>query len=313
MADLIPIQNPDLPTLFAPGGLDKILEKVEQDAISLVPDTSTEKGRKEIASRAHRVARSKTYLDGLGKDLVSELRDRVASVDRVRKAMRERLDDLKAKVRRPLDEWESDEKARKAAIERRISSILEPLTGSADEIDAELRELEAFVIDDSFHEFKDRAQLALDAAIARGHQALKQARIAEETERERREAARIRMQERAEAARREEQSRTGEARAAPDPQGQTEMPPDENLPPRESQVGYPTAAADNTRTKYTDQGTLLRADLGSGIHATVTPDAIVLTYGTNIMRLTRSDWLRICKLAAQADYYFPISLFRAAS
>jgi len=304
MADLIPIQNPDLPTLFAPGGLDKILEKVEQDALSLVPDISTEKGRKEIASRAHRVARSKTYLDGLGKDLVSELRDRVASVDRVRKAMRERLDELKAKVRRPLDEWETAEKARKAAIERRISSILEPLTGSADQIEVELGELEAFVIDDSFHEFKDRAQLALDAAIARGHQALKQARIAEETERERREAARMRMQEREEAARREEQSRTDEAQTASEPQAQS-------LPPGEPKVGYPTAAADNIRTEYTaglfhtGRDFPLRADLGSGIRATVTPEAIILTYGTNIMRLTPSDWPKICTLAARAGFYFP--------
>jgi len=301
MNELIPIQNPDLPTIFAPGGLDKILEQVEQDALSLVPDTSTEKGRKEIASRAHRVARSKTYLDGLGKDLVSELRDRVASVDRVRKAMRERLDDLKANVRRPLDEWEAAEKARKAAIERRISSILEPLTGSADQIEAELGELEALVIDESFQEFKERAQLALDAAIARGHQALKQARIAEETERERREAAKIRMQERAEQERREEQSRIGKAPAASDPQAQSP-------PPGEPKVGYPTAAADNARTKYTaglfhtGQPSTVGADLGHGIRATIAKEGIVLTCGTNILRLAPSDWPPLCALAEQAGF-----------
>jgi len=301
MADLIPIQNPDLPTLFAPGGLDKILEKVEQDALSLVPDVGSEKGRKEIASRAHRVARSKTYLDGLGKDLVSDLRDRVASVDSVRKAMRKRLDDLKQKVRQPLDEWETAEKARKAAIERRISSILEPLTGSADQIEAELGELEAFIIDDSFQEFKERAQLSLDAAIARGHQALKQARISEETERERREAARMRMQERAEQERREEQSRADEAPAASEPQAQIQ-------PPWKPKVGYPAAAADRMRTEYraglfhTGRATPLRGDLGGGITATVAEDEIVIAWATYSLRLNHGNWLALCALATQAGF-----------
>ncbi len=35
------------------------------------PDIDTRKGRKAIASLAAKVARSKTYLDGLGKDLVA--------------------------------------------------------------------------------------------------------------------------------------------------------------------------------------------------------------------------------------------------
>jgi len=301
MTELIPIKSPNLQALFAPGGLDWILKQVEQDALSLVPDVSTEKGRKEIASRAHRVARSKTYLDGLGKDLVSELRGRVIAVDRVRKAMRDRLDNLKANVRRPLDEWEAAEKALKAAIEQRVSSILEPLTGSADEIAAELRDLEALVIDESFHEFKDRAQLALDAAIARGHQALKQARIAEETERERREAARMRMQECAAQAQMEEQNRAGEAPAASDPQAQSP-------PPWEPKVGYPAAAADNTRTKYTaglfhtGQDIHFSADLGNGTRATATPEDIIITFGKCSLLLTPSNWLKLCELATRAGF-----------
>ncbi|OCS62006.1 hypothetical protein BBZ50_02590 [Escherichia coli] len=43
--------------------------------MSFVPDITTAKGRKEIASLAYKVAQTKTYLDGLGKDLVAELKE----------------------------------------------------------------------------------------------------------------------------------------------------------------------------------------------------------------------------------------------
>ena len=65
--DLIPIENPQPAALFVPGGLDSILARIEADARALVPDVGTVKGRKEIASTAAKVARSKTYLDDLGK------------------------------------------------------------------------------------------------------------------------------------------------------------------------------------------------------------------------------------------------------
>ncbi|EES5368095.1 cell envelope biogenesis protein TolA, partial [Escherichia coli] len=39
--------------------------------MSFVPDITTAKGRKEIAYLAYKVAQTKTYLDGLGKDLVA--------------------------------------------------------------------------------------------------------------------------------------------------------------------------------------------------------------------------------------------------
>ena len=52
--------------LFVAGGLEDLLGRIETEARALVPNTKTAKGRKEIASNAARIPRSKTYLDGLG-------------------------------------------------------------------------------------------------------------------------------------------------------------------------------------------------------------------------------------------------------
>ncbi|KTK22880.1 hypothetical protein ASU64_25260 [Enterobacter hormaechei subsp. hoffmannii] len=94
--------------------LDPIIEKIEKEARSLVPDVSTKKGRDAIASMAHKVARSKTYIDNAGKDLVAELKALPKQIDESRRIVRERLDALKDEVRRPLTEWEAEQERIKA-------------------------------------------------------------------------------------------------------------------------------------------------------------------------------------------------------
>ena len=94
--------------------LDPIIEAIEKEARSLVPDVTTKKGRDAIASMAHKVARSKTYIDNAGKDLVAELKALPKQIDESRRVVRERLDALKDEVRRPLTEWEAEQERIKA-------------------------------------------------------------------------------------------------------------------------------------------------------------------------------------------------------
>ncbi|HCM9312723.1 hypothetical protein [Enterobacter kobei] len=94
--------------------LDPIIEAIEKEARSLVPDVSTRKGRDAIASMAHKVARSKTYIDNAGKDLVAELKALPKQIDESRRIVRERLDALKDEVRKPLTEWEAEQERIKA-------------------------------------------------------------------------------------------------------------------------------------------------------------------------------------------------------
>ncbi|MDH2369998.1 cell envelope biogenesis protein TolA [Providencia rettgeri] len=89
--------------------VEDIISKVEQEVNSFIPDVSTAKGRKEIISLAYKVAQSKTYLDGLGKDLVAELKEIPKLIDANRRTVRERFDTLRDKVRQPLTEWEAEQ------------------------------------------------------------------------------------------------------------------------------------------------------------------------------------------------------------
>lgn len=116
MNDLVIKENVNAVDIFTAKGLDSILADITKEVRSVVPDITTSKGRKEIASLAHKVARSKTALDGMGKELVREWKDKAKLVDAERKKSRDYLDALKDEVRSPLDAWEKEE-ADKLAIE----------------------------------------------------------------------------------------------------------------------------------------------------------------------------------------------------
>lgn len=115
VTDLVVIEKSSAMAVFTNNEqLDPIIEKIEKEARSLVPDVSTKKGRDAIASMAHKVARSKTYIDNAGKDLVAELKALPKQIDESRRIVRERLEALKDEVRRPLTEWEAEQERIKA-------------------------------------------------------------------------------------------------------------------------------------------------------------------------------------------------------
>lgn len=119
--------NPSSIDIFSGGSADKVVEAIESEVRGVVHDVDTAKGRKEIASLAHKVSRSKQALDSLGKDLVAEWKTKSKAVDAERKIVRDRLDALRDEVRKPLTEWEEAEKARAAqkALEAEIEDAHE--------------------------------------------------------------------------------------------------------------------------------------------------------------------------------------------
>lgn len=123
VTDLVVIEKSSAMAVFTNNEqLDPIIEKIEKEARSLVPDVSTKKGRDAIASMAHKVARSKTYIDNAGKDLVDELKALPKQIDESRRIVRERLDALKDEVRRPLTEWEAEQERIKAEEAAKIKA-----------------------------------------------------------------------------------------------------------------------------------------------------------------------------------------------
>lgn len=151
--DLVVIEKANAMTVFKSADqIEDILQKVEREVMSFVPDVTTAKGRKEIASLAYKVAQTKTYLDGLGKDLVAELKEIPKLIDANRKTVRDRLDELKEKARKPLTDYEveqerikQEEEAKRAAEElaKKIEADHEMALLMNDAFDRELAEKKA--------------------------------------------------------------------------------------------------------------------------------------------------------------------------
>lgn len=160
----------ELPKLYSNGEIDQIIERIEKDALAIAPDLSTAKGRKEIASLAHKVARSKTALDGAGKKLTEDAQKQIDAVNAERRKVRERLDALKAKVRKPLDDWEQAEEARKEAHRNRLALFKLDRTdwqmASAD-IETIIDEVEAIELGPEWEEFETMAEEAKGEALTK--------------------------------------------------------------------------------------------------------------------------------------------------
>lgn len=202
---------PDTPILIAAYDddtkMDAILTRIETDALSIAPDLSTATSRKEIASLAFKVARSKTVLDEIGKTITEDARKQIDAVNAKRRDVRERLDTLKTAVRKPLDDWEAAEAARVADLEDRLKDFSEDLPGvdaSSDDIARTIDEIEAIPVDDTWQEFKDRAHAAKTGTLSVLRDLLEKAEVREA---ERAELERLR----AEAAAREEEDRRRQA------------------------------------------------------------------------------------------------------
>lgn len=194
--DLVVIEKKNAMAVFTNNDqLDPLIELIEKEARSLVPDVTTKKGRDAIASMAHKVARSKTYIDNAGKDLVAELKALPKQIDESRRVVRERLDALKDEVRRPLTEWEAEQAriaAEKAAeeerqrIEAEQKAALEALRKQV-ELDHEM----ALLMNDAFDREQaekkaeaERQRIAREEEIARQAEEKAKREAAEKAQRE---------------------------------------------------------------------------------------------------------------------------------
>jgi septal ring factor EnvC (AmiA/AmiB activator) len=112
-------------TVFAPGGVEAIVSKIEAEVSAEVFTLETAEGRERIKSVAYKVARSKTALDNMGKELVAGIKAQAATIDAERRTIRDRLDALKESVRGPLTKWEDAEADRIALHESALVFLAE--------------------------------------------------------------------------------------------------------------------------------------------------------------------------------------------
>lgn len=199
----LPEKETALQVYSAANGLDPFLAKIREEIDGFTPDVTTRKGREAIASIAYKVARSKTALDNVGKELVAELKEVPKKIDAERKRMRDLLDNWQAEVRQPLTEWEEAEEARKAKHQSGIDQInlrLECRDLDAEELKSNISWLEGMAIGAEWEEYETEAARSKEKALL----ALREALIAREKyEAEQAELERLR----AEAAAREQKER----------------------------------------------------------------------------------------------------------
>lgn len=201
----LPPKETALQVFSAPAGLDPYLAQIKAELDAFAPDVSTKKGRDAIASIAYKVARCKTALDDIGKDLVAELKDVPKKIDAERKRMRDLLDQWKDDVRRPLTEWEQAEEARIALHKADLQGLADQAAGleglSCEAISARIALVQATVITEArWEEYESEAHRAKAVTLEALNAALvkRQAYEAEQAE-----LARLR----AEAAEREQKER----------------------------------------------------------------------------------------------------------
>lgn len=200
---VLPSPETALQVFSAPAGLDPYLAKIKEELDAFVPDVTTKKGRDAIASIAHKVARSKTALDNIGKELVADLKDVPKKIDAERKRMRDMLDAWKDEVRAPLTEWEEAEAARITRHKTGIE-LIELAAATHDYSVSTLRNtlagIDAMVINETWEEFEAEAHRAKAKTIESLNTAIE---AREKYDAEQAELARLR----AEAAAREQKER----------------------------------------------------------------------------------------------------------
>jgi len=105
-------QSKALEDIFKVDFLNKVYADVRVKALNFESDLETEKGRKEIASQAYKVAQSKSFIEKHGKKYSGQLKASAKIVDKARKTFRDNMDGLRDEIRQPLTEWEESEKNR---------------------------------------------------------------------------------------------------------------------------------------------------------------------------------------------------------
>ena len=165
-------------------GIDELIAACEEKAMAVTADASTAKGRAEIKSMAYLVTRTKTAAEAIRKALADEYKEKPKRIDANGKRLRDGLDALQARVRKPVDDWEAAEKAR---IETHMGGIiaiklrLECQDLDSAELTANIEWLEGILIDESWEEFAAEAKAAKDASLAKLY-AFKAVRLRQEAE-----------------------------------------------------------------------------------------------------------------------------------
>lgn len=119
ISDLVQIEAKDAFAIFTTNdprtALAPTLDRLSEIVAAWEPlDVTTPKGRENIASRAYRITKVKTAIEGIGEKLAADAKKVPGLIDATRRYAKTTLDALRDEVRKPLTEWEAAENIRLA-------------------------------------------------------------------------------------------------------------------------------------------------------------------------------------------------------
>ena len=168
---LIVAEKLDADKVFFEGGMGKVLDSIKDRIDEFNGDATTEEGRKEIVSMAYRVSRSKTFLDKIRKELISDAKAKIDKANATWNPAKAQLDAWRDEIRRPVTEYEAEQELikerRDAEIKEKID-YLKSLTANyvedpVEEIDRIISLLEEVAIEpDVFYDRTSEAQEIVD-------------------------------------------------------------------------------------------------------------------------------------------------------
>lgn len=172
---LITVENVNPFEVFVEGKIEGVKAIIQNGVAQALEGATleTDAGRKIYASAAYKVARSKTFLDEIGKKLTDKQREEINNNNANRKLLREFCESLQKETRAPLTEWEEAERRRVWEHENDIATIralANPNTETGEPCDsamlrAKLAEVRAFEMGDIWEEYKTLAAKVKDESI----------------------------------------------------------------------------------------------------------------------------------------------------
>lgn len=162
------ISADNAPVIYKTGGLKPFIQHIKEQVSGEVPDLSTDKGRKRIASLAAMVSKSKTAVEKPGRDYLKRLKELPKEIEKELKTFIDECDALRDEVRKPLTDWENAESARVAAHKSAIESfsIAAQSGGSSAEIAGIIEQLKSQPVGDHCEEFLAEYVKARESSFA---------------------------------------------------------------------------------------------------------------------------------------------------
>lgn len=168
----VPPAETALAVYSKPNGLDPWLDQVRakvDEFKKVLPDLKTRKGRDAYASMAHSIAKSKTALEAVGKEISAKQKEIPKLIDAERKRVWDTLEAWQKEVRKPLDDWQAAEDARvdkhNDAIQQIKDLVIFDQSPTAGHVATIIADLELLEIGDSWEEFLAEAAQVKDQTL----------------------------------------------------------------------------------------------------------------------------------------------------